>query len=114
MIVEKWIHESISWSSVQNVMISGKVCLNGRRMWVKLGFYLLTFDIIFGIPNESGENIITSFNDILLCENYYIYKNKKKGVTLDTYKLILECKKRLIIDTKIMNENNIKRVSDET
>jgi hypothetical protein len=74
-------------------------------------FPLMTYEIIFGIPNESEEIIIENFNYLLLCGNYYVYKSKLKKESLDTYKFLLECKTRLIYDIKILDENNKKHGS---
>jgi hypothetical protein len=76
-------------------------------------FPLLTYEIIFGIPNESEEVIIENFNYILLCATYYVYKSKLKKEQLDTYKFLLECKNRLIYDIAILEEKNKKHGSQK-
>ena len=62
---------------------------------------VLVYEIIFSIPNDSNEIMITIFNFILLTANYYVYCNKKKGKKLHLYEFLLECKKRVTYESKI-------------
>jgi hypothetical protein len=73
----------------------------------KTKFPLIAYEIIFGIPNESNEIIINSFNYILLTGNYYIYKSKIRQEKLHLYEFLLECKNRLIYDSKISDNSSI-------
>ena len=72
----------------------------------KMHFPILAYEIIFGIPNKNEEFIIDNFNFILLCGNYYIYKKKQCNESLDTYEFLNECKNRLIVESKIMEQKN--------
>jgi hypothetical protein len=68
----------------------------------QIQFPILAYEIIFGIPNESKENIIDNFNFIILCGNYYVYRKKQRSESLDTYEFLIECKNRLTVESKIM------------
>jgi hypothetical protein len=61
---------------------------------------IIVYEIIFGIPNETNDTVIDSFNYILLCCNYYIYKSKIKKENLYLYEFLLECKNRIIHEAK--------------
>jgi hypothetical protein len=61
---------------------------------------IIVYEIIFGIPNETSDIVIDSFNYILLCCNYYIYKSKIKNEDLHLYEFLLECKNRIINESK--------------
>jgi hypothetical protein len=91
-----------------STLIFWKHVFNWWGSMSQVKFPILTYEIIFGIPNESEENIIENFNYLLLCGNYYVYKSKLRKEKLDTYKFLLECKTRLIQDITILDENNKK------
>jgi hypothetical protein len=71
----------------------------------KVKFPLLTYEIIFGIPNDGDDYIINNFNFILLCGNYYVYRKKKANERLDIYEYIKDTKMKLIYKKEIMIQN---------
>jgi hypothetical protein len=63
------------------------------NIWFEVG----TYEIIFGIPNDLGENIINQLNFFIIVAKYHIYKCKKAASYMHVYEFLLEIKQRLIM-----------------
>ena len=59
---------------------------------IKVIFRQDTYGILFGIPNDEKDPIISQFNFILLMARFYIYKSKKADGKLEMYIFLMECK----------------------
>jgi hypothetical protein len=62
--------------------------------------------MLFGIPNDEQDAIISQFNFILLMGRHHIYKRKKAGKNPDIYILLVDCKNHLMLEHKIMAAKN--------
>jgi predicted Zn-ribbon and HTH transcriptional regulator len=76
--------------------------LNWWSRTIKVIFRVDTYEILFGIPNDEQDTIISQFNYMLLMARFYIYKSKKAGNKLDLYMLLLACKNNLMLEENIM------------
>jgi hypothetical protein len=76
-------------------------------------FPIYVYETIFGIPNAEQDNFIKRLNFILLCANYYIYKNKKAESNLDLYEFLHDIKMRLEFTKEYMYTNG-KQVKFDT
>jgi hypothetical protein len=65
-----------------------------------------TYDIIFGMTNENNDKYINEFNYILLHGIYYVYRKKKAKEHMELYTFLLECKKKLQIESEIHISQN--------
>jgi hypothetical protein len=88
----------------QEVLSFWQQVFNWWQSLTNIRFPLLVYEILFGIPNDSNEILITHFNYVLLNGNYYIYKNKMKQEKLHLYEFIMDCKNRLKLETKILED----------
>jgi hypothetical protein len=80
--------------------------LNWWKSSIKVIFRIETYELLFGIPNDEKDSIISQFNFVLLMGRYYIYKSKKAGTKLDVYLFLIECKNHLSMEYNIMTANN--------
>jgi hypothetical protein len=58
-------------------------------------FPLNTYNILFGIPNETGDNQIRQLNFILLLGCSYIYASKQKKKDINLYEFLIYSKNKL-------------------
>jgi exonuclease III len=73
---------------------------SNMKIWFEVG----TYEIVFGIPNDFGEQIINQLNFFILVAKYYIYKCKKTASSMHVYEFLLEIKNRIIMKREIMCE----------
>jgi hypothetical protein len=76
-------------------------------------FHVDTYEILFGIPNERKEIVVSHINYIILHAKFYIYQNKKKQQNLDPYEFLLDCKNSLMIKNEIMTTNGKAKLFDK-
>ena len=63
---------------------------------IHLNIPILTDEIIFDLPNDNDEQIITFYDYVILHTKYYIYIYKK-GLDLFLYKVLLNIKYDIIL-----------------
>jgi hypothetical protein len=78
-------------------------------MYLYIWFEVGTYEIVFGIPNDLGEQVINHSNFFILVAKYYIYKCKKAASCMQVYEFLLEIKNRIIMKKEIMCEDEHKR-----
>jgi hypothetical protein len=69
-------------------------------------FPLDTYDIIFGLENESNDKVINQLNYIMLHGIYYVYVSKQAKKELDVYNFLLDCKNKLLMEQEIMSSQD--------
>jgi hypothetical protein len=72
------------------------------KIWFEVG----TYEVVFGIPNDFGEQIINQLNFFILVAKYYIYKCKKTASCMHVYEFLLEIKNRIIMKKELMCEHD--------
>jgi hypothetical protein len=78
---------------------------SNMKIWFEVG----TYETVFGIPNDFGEQIINQLNFFILVAKYYIYNCKKTASCMHVYEFLLDIKNRIIMKKHIMCEHDDKR-----
>ena len=76
-------------------------------------FHVDTYDLLFGIPKERNEVVVSHINYIILHAKFDIYQNKTKQRNLDPYEFLLDCKNSLMIKNEIMTTNGKAKLFDK-
>jgi hypothetical protein len=90
-------------------------CPDTLALWVSINNWwknqfefkipITILEIIFGIPNENGDNDINLLNTMILVAKYYIYIAKKKKESINLYDYLLMLKNELKLKKVHYTEN---------